>query len=774
MHEVCDFLFKHRDEIIVGIIATAICSFFAIIFRKIINIKKRLLSRSMPEPKEEAIYLNTPRNLLDDSCVGRDELLEKVINKITDGKKSLFIKKCVFITGEEGIGKTLFCYILFRDYLPKYPVYLGWIECNGKQSIFDIISITFEDLRFRRKDKEDIIKGFAGLNRPCILFVDQINQYTSLDELKDLSRCTNVILILSGLLRKINFVNNTFILPPLSKKNMKTLFEQRAKEDIEKLMIIEKKSVSNLLDFYAKGNPFLIIAFANAKRHYENSWENVLKNMQTREYEDDDYLKNILRQVYKINKLNNVQRMALSKLCSFQYDTFTKSVFELLDISDDCITSLCNTYWLNQKDSIVYSMDIVHCNAIAKLFMFELNIKNAIVSINDYLSEKIGNTDNGFRWISVYIEDLLKRIRGYEAHIMEEGLFFEFTYYVAWNYWNINNNEKCLEWIELCKTKNAELLYKKACIEFQTKYRLINTLYSSSEIEEAYFNALEKAKATNDFANKKRFLMQEYCNYLIFNAKYDDAISLSKKYFDVYNNDLSDANNCIMFFRYLCVANRLDDIEALKWLVNEKSIQALYQNDKVSIAVAWSFGELGNIFKKKGDKESSDTYMKHMVVLLNKQAGFYDSVIKTYMRISEEEFAEYMHSCDELLDSLNDALIRKDAEALYIEGRYQEKCGNYDGAFALYEEAATRDSLRGMCSLALLYYRGQGEPRDYDKARRYWVYCCERGHRGSFYWLGILLLDTDYDGYNKELAIQNLTKAAELGSERAKQKLLAM
>ena len=73
--------------------------------------------------------------------------------------------------------------------------------------------------------------------------------------------------------------------------------------------------------------------------------------------------------------------------------------------------------------------------------------------------------------------------------------------------------------------------------------------------------------------------------------------------------------------------------------------------------------------------------------------------------------------------------------------------------------------------MAVLYYRGQGEPRDYDKARRYWEYCCEREHRGSYYWLGILLLDTDYSGHDKESALKYLTKADELGSKRAKQKL---
>lgn len=41
---------------------------------------------------------------------------------------------------------------------------------------------------------------------------------------------------------------------------------------------------------------------------------------------------------------------------------------------------------------------------------------------------------------------------------------------------------------------------------------------------------------------------------------------------------------------------------------NNATIQDLYQNDKVSISVAWRFGELGKIYKKWGDKEVSDIY----------------------------------------------------------------------------------------------------------------------------------------------------------------------
>lgn len=272
---------------------------------------------------------------------------------------------------------------------------------------------------------------------------------------------------------------------------------------------------------------------------------------------------------------------------------------------------------------------------------------------------------------------------------------------MAIQYREIGDNKKTLEWIELCESKKLNLSYDKTLLEFQTKHQFVGELFTFSEIEQLYFDTLNKAKGFDDFENRKRFLMQEYCNFLFYSNEYNYAISLCKEYFQTYNMDLSEANNCIMLDRYLCAAITLDDQESLKKLTNEAIIQSMYQNENVSIAVAWSFGKLSEIYMKWDDKETADKYLRHMVVLLNKESGFFNNYIKRYYKISDIEFAEYMHSCDELLESLNDALGREDAEALYIEGRYQEKQRNYDKSFVLYGEAAKRDSLRGMCSLAL-------------------------------------------------------------------------
>ncbi len=773
MNVIFEFISDNINTILIDVIGGLILAFLLMLISVIV---KKLSPKPLQEPKEQAIYLNTPERYLGDNCIGRYELLEKVFYKIVDGEKNQITRKCITITGEEGIGKSLFCYTLFEYDLKKYLVYLGWIDCNGKQSIFDIIKTTFKDPRFHRKSKNDILNAFNNMDKPCILFVDQIDQYTPINELEEISHCPNVILVLSGTLRKINFVYYSIELPPLGSDFVRVIFEKKSGEEIILMDKVSSKSVNILLDDYVRGNPFLAIAVAKAKYHYNGRWDKVLESVKKRSYSEKDYLKNILKQLYKIDELDNFERIALSKLSAFEYTGFVESVFELLDISNYCVEHLCNTYWLVQEDSVLYSMDKFHQEVIVKVLDDEVNLRNAIRAIYNSLLRWKTHKDNGFKWVSVYIENILKNVQGYAVHIMDEEIFSKLSYQVACKYENIKDKENQLKWIELCKPQDLKLAYKKTYIELRAQANFIDTLFSFSEVNQSYLDFLREIETNNDYGQKS-YILEEYCNFLIGEKRYKEAISLCEKYFEAYDIDLSNIYSCNMFFRFLQVANLLNDEETLKCIISDAIIQDLYQNDKISIAAAWSFGELGEIYKKWGNEETSDMYIRHMVVLLNEERCFFHDDIKVNLKKTDEEFAEYMHSCDELLNSLSDALNKMDAEALYIEGRYQEKYGNYEDAIILYEKAATRDSLRGMCSLALLYYRGQGESRDYDKARRYWEYCCERGHRGSHYWLGILLLDTEYSypgrDYDKdrELALKHLTKAAELGSEWAKQKL---
>lgn len=779
MDAMLSFIIIHSDAILNDIIGGLI---LALILKLISIAVKKFSKKPLQQPKEQAMYLNSPANSFADYCSGRDELLDEVFHTITDGRKNLFRKKCISITGQEGIGKSLFCYTLFTYYLEKETVYLGWIDCNGKQSVFDIIKSTFKDSKFYKKSKQDILNAFESMDKPCILFADQVDQYTPLDELEELSGCANVILIIAGLLKKINFAEFSFLIEPLPTEITDKLFEQYANIQIELLRGNERKSARLLLDCYVKGNPFLAIEFAKAKCHYNGKWSDMLQNMRRREYTNEDYLKSILKQLYKINELNNYERIALSQLSTIQYKGFVKAVCNFFNISEYCLERLCNTYWLVQEDHVLYYMDGFHRNVIIKVLADEVKLKGAIHAIYVSLVKWGAHKDNGFKWISLYVEDILKKIQGYAPYIMEEALFSRFAYEVAVKYENINDREQQLKWIELCKPQDENTALSKTCLELRAKSAFIDTLFDFSEINQGYLDVLEKAKTIDEYKKEERYLIEEYCFFLIRNKIYDEAISLCKKYFETYDMDLSNEYNCDMFFRYLQAAYLLEDEETLRNIINEQRIADLYKNEKVSITAAWSFGQLGKVYEKWGDRDRAEKYIKRMVILLNEERCFFHDDIKddikvTYLEISDMEFAEYMHSCNELLESLQDALNREDAEALYIEGRYQENQGNYDDAYELYEDAATRDSLRGMCSLAVLYYKGLGVDRSYGKARKYWEYCCERGHRGSYYWLSILLLDTDYSrskpnyDKDKELALQYLNEAAELGSKRAKQKL---
>lgn len=757
------------EGFIIDLLSGFILLLIGILVNKIIEYRRR---KGTPPSRSDnhPIYLSKPQKSFHDICRGRYDLLQEVYQIIHDSIENHSTIKRIAVTGEEGVGKSHFCYTLFYEFFNDCPVYMGWIDSYGKNSIFDIIKQTFEDRRFHRKSKKDILAAFKNLDGPCILFVDEIDLYTPFDDLEELANCPNVILILSGTFRKFKFIDHYINVTPFEDIEIrKDIFEAHFGQDIVILKPEERRSVETLLN-HTRGNPFLIIAVAEARYHYHGRWSKMLENINNNVYPDQSYMKNMLKQLFKINELHKYERDALSKLSIIGYERFVKAVFELLDIPEACVDSLCNTYWLKREDSVLYSMTKFRRKVISKVLIDEYDLENAIIGLCNSLFSWGRHKDNGFRWVSLYVENILKQVKGYAPNLLEEEIFSDFSFIVATKYETMNNYWKELEWVQLCKNCNRRLEYPKAFLELRAKAAFVNTLFSFSELNHDYLELEKKIEAAHDI-DQKRYFIAAYCFFLISCEKYNDVISRCQDYFNTYAYDLSDEHNCSVFFRYLQAANKLDDDEILKTIVNDEMIQQLYQNERISITVAWCFSELGILYKKMGDCEASDKYLRHMVVLLNEERCFFHDDIKYRLNVSDEEFADYMHSCEELLESLEAALQREDAEALYIEGRYQEKHGNYQEASDRYEEAAYRDSLRGMCSLGLLYYRGQGKERDYEKAREYWEYCCKRRHRGSHYWLGILFLDESYPENNMEEAKKYLKIAAQMGSERAKEKL---
>jgi hypothetical protein len=787
-----------------------------------------------------AFYLNRPKDVKKDTlCTEREELRDKILNIIEVKNPGLFAKKQIVITGPEGIGKTLFCQSLYLGSLKYSEIYLGWIECNGDKSIYDIIreSFTHPRFNFKMKNNEALLNMIRDdLDRPCVLFIDQIDRYTSSDEIRELSACHNTSIIVSGRIKSEDIPiieGNYFSLARLKYKTVKTIFERKSNEIIDNMDPEERRAVNHIIKNYIMGNPFLAAAFASAKAQNESSWVKVEENMNQRDFDNkrDDYIKNQLEQLYKIGALKDVERNALSKLSVFSTISYTEEVFEFINIPIDCVKDLCKTYWLMQR-GVVYYLDEVHKKVLEKVLPYGDSLRELIESLTEYILTWKDVENKGFKQIVPYAEDILNKVKTYMPLFMDDIFFTSFAYHIAYKYYfAIGNSEKSREWLGYCNPDAGDLrgdllfsfnmenltfpyfletpaiagkkkqklleskkkrneynsklrltrLYEKAVLDFIVKMSLVNLSVKPDEVVQAYSDALKIAENFDDFIEKQKYLKEEYCVFLETVKEYDKVKSLCKEHFDAFGFALDNGYSCNLFYRYLSAACRSEDEELIESLIRKEILDALWNNSEPPITIAWSFGELYRIFNKKGNDEMAELCKRRMVVLINRHKCFWHPDIRKYIELSDEEFIEYMHSPhDELKASLNEAIDRGDADALYLEGRYQEKNGNFNEAFVFYERSANNDNLKGICSLALMYYRGPEyyngleEPQNFIKAREYWEYCNEgeRKHRGSHYWLGMMLYDENYEGCDKELAITHFIKAMEMGSINALKKLL--
>jgi len=434
------------------------------------------------------------------------------------------------------------------------------------------------------------------------------------------------------------------------------------------------------------------------------------------------------------------------------------------------VSRLCKTHWLTQKDNIFYHIDEVHRDALRKVLVYSENIRELIISIANYIDSWETYEDRGFKWISHYVEDILNKVKKYTPKYMDDpDLFANFAYLIANKYhFAIENNEKSLEWLEYCnpigvimpeekifsyykkirmnnesldipsdiselsdyfsKTSSTyfevkqsllellkkgdipnfqlELIYNKAVLEFMVKLELINISIEPCDVDKAYSIAMTAAKKFDDFDEKQKYLKEEYCVFLTNMERYDEVKLLCKEHFDKVGLNLNEEYSCVLYYRYLVATYNDNDEELIESLINEKIIASLWNNRELSFTVAWSFGILYKIFINKGNNEMAELYKRYMVIIINKKGCFWHPDIRNMTKQSEEEFIEYMHSHDELIESLYEAINREDADALYLEGKYQEKNKKFNEAFSYYERAAKKDNLNGICSLALMYYRG--------------------------------------------------------------------
>lgn len=785
------FLFNETmlEEIIIAVMGGII---LAVIIGVYNHIKKVFHKQTIPKTENKAFYLNQIQNSLTDLCIGREALLQMVFKRIKGKKPTLFIGNHIGITGIEGIGKTLFCQILYNKYLLYSEVYLGWIDCNGYKSIFDIMSGWDY---FKKNKKKEILYKLKNLGKPCILFIDQIENKVSNNELNELAICSNITLIVCGDLSEIKFINNPIILPPLEAHDVKKIFEEKSGVIIDLLEDYkERASIHFILKTYGYGNPFLVSTFARAKLYNCNTWLEIkmqLDNMTGHDKINDrfsksslnnssfsHYIRNVFKQLFRVYDLNKDEKEILSNLALFSHRKHTQMFFDLLECPKDCIESLCDKNWL-KHNTILYELDDVYFQMIKILFNDNLNSFNQfMVKFNSYCERKM----------SVILYPLLDYIDDIEINIKmlmheNEGnyaCYNEFIYNIALIFYGSGKDldciQKCIEWLELCSPTTNIIEVNKAVLDFKCKIELFNLeKISSDDVEKTYLHALDSCKMIANADEYKIYIDAQYLLYKYKKEEFDYILSYCENYFNIHDYRFDSFFVCNLFEKYVGIVFQHGSVENIKKLLplaKEETILSLVENKNVAPhTIPFILKHLRNLFEILGNHELGERCFMYTIILLNEEE-FYGKRLKSFSEnLTDEIYINFMHSKDEYLQSLNDALERNDINALCLEAKYKEKHNNFDEAYSLYERASRNGSLMGMHSLGILCYKGQGDVQDLDKAYQYWEYCCGRNYIESYYWLGVLLNDENYHGYNKELAIEYLTKSANMGNNEAKQLL---
>ncbi len=129
--------------------------------------------------------------------IGRDEKLQEVHDELFDGNNLLLL-----VNGEGGIGKTTLAAKYYQRYFSDYA-HLGWVF--AERSLGDAMLTLAEPLKveFAPTDaadvrREKLLREMAGLQKPCLLVIDNAND---LDDLAahyhELRRCPNFHILLT-------------------------------------------------------------------------------------------------------------------------------------------------------------------------------------------------------------------------------------------------------------------------------------------------------------------------------------------------------------------------------------------------------------------------------------------------------------------------------------------------------------------------------------------------------------------------------------------------
>lgn len=129
--------------------------------------------------------------------IGRDEELRSVHGKLFDGDNLLLL-----VNGEGGIGKTTLAAKYYQRYFSEYA-HLGWVFAerslgDALLTLADPLKVEFAPTDAADVRREKLLREMAGLQKPCLLVIDNANDFDDLAaHYLELRKCPNFHILLT-------------------------------------------------------------------------------------------------------------------------------------------------------------------------------------------------------------------------------------------------------------------------------------------------------------------------------------------------------------------------------------------------------------------------------------------------------------------------------------------------------------------------------------------------------------------------------------------------
>ncbi|NTV67207.1 MAG: ATP-binding protein [Chlorobaculum sp.] len=129
--------------------------------------------------------------------IGRDEKLKEVHDELFDGNNLLLL-----VNGEGGIGKTTLAAKYYQRYFSDYA-HLGWVFAerslgDAMLTLADPLKVEFAPTDPADVRREKLLREMAGLQKPCLLVIDNANDIDDLSaHYHELRKCPNFHILLT-------------------------------------------------------------------------------------------------------------------------------------------------------------------------------------------------------------------------------------------------------------------------------------------------------------------------------------------------------------------------------------------------------------------------------------------------------------------------------------------------------------------------------------------------------------------------------------------------